>query len=183
MDFEPVSITLKDGRTALLRPPKADDAAPMLAELRKECGETEFLLRAPQECDGMTVEGEASWLKGMLDSPATMLIMCEVDGEIAGNCQIAFNDRVKRHHLAVIGIGLQKKFWGLGIGTAMFRLMEEEARRHPEAQLMELEFIEGNSRARALYEKMGFRVVGIHPNAVLLSSGPASLYIMQKPLR
>ncbi|MBQ1893845.1 MAG: GNAT family N-acetyltransferase, partial [Clostridia bacterium] len=36
---------------------------------------------------------------------------------------------------------------------------------------MELEFIEGNSRARALYEKMGFRITGMRPNAIRLKDG------------
>ena len=35
----------------------------------------------------------------------------------------------------------------------------------------ELEFIEGNTRARALYEKMGFRIAGIKPNAIRLKDG------------
>lgn len=36
---------------------------------------------------------------------------------------------------------------------------------------MELEFVEGNARARALYEKMGFRITGVRPNATRLKDG------------
>ena len=36
---------------------------------------------------------------------------------------------------------------------------------------MELEFIEGNDRARHLYEKMGFRIAGVRPNAIRLKNG------------
>ena len=36
---------------------------------------------------------------------------------------------------------------------------------------LELEFTEGNSRARALYEKMGFRITGVKPNAIRLKDG------------
>lgn len=111
-----------------------------------------------------------------------MMIVAEVEGEIAGNAEIRFHTMVKTNHRSNIGIGLKKKFWGLGIGTALFRMLEEEARRRPDACIMELEFIEGNSRARALYEKMGFRVVGMRPDAFLLSHGYAAEYIMQKKL-
>ena len=31
--------------------------------------------------------------------------------------------------------------------------------------------MEGNQRGRALYEKMGFRVVGVKPDAIRLKSG------------
>ena len=36
---------------------------------------------------------------------------------------------------------------------------------------MELEFVEGNARARHLYEKMGFRITGVRPNAIKLKDG------------
>lgn len=36
---------------------------------------------------------------------------------------------------------------------------------------IELEFVEGNVRARQLYEKMGFRITGVRPNAIRLKDG------------
>ena len=36
---------------------------------------------------------------------------------------------------------------------------------------MELDFVEGNTRARALYEKMGFRITGVRPDAIRLRDG------------
>ena len=36
---------------------------------------------------------------------------------------------------------------------------------------VELDFIEGNARARALYEKMGFRITGVKPDAIRLRDG------------
>lgn len=49
----------------------------------------------------------------------------------------------------------------------MIRITQE----HGEILQMELDFVEGNSRARHLYEKMGFRIVGIRPNAIRLKDG------------
>ena len=49
----------------------------------------------------------------------------------------------------------------------MIRIAEE----NENVTQMELEFIEGNTRARALYEKMGFRIAGIKPNAIRLKDG------------
>lgn len=180
MYFEPYTVPLKDGRTAVFRAPAEADAAGTLDYLRAACAETDFLLRSLEECEQMTVEDEARWLMNNLHDPDTLLIVCEVDGEIAGNCEISFNHRTKVKHQASIGIGLKKKFWGLGIGTAMFQAMEAEARRRPDVLYMKLEFIEGNSRARALYEKMGFRVVGVVPAAFVLPGGLANEYLMQK---
>ena len=48
---------------------------------------------------------------------------------------------------------------------------------------LELEFIEGNSRARALYEKCGFRIVGVHPDAFrMLDDSLKNEYLMIKKL-
>ena len=53
----------------------------------------------------------------------------------------------------------------------MFREMIRIAEENPDLLQMELEFVEGNIRARALYEKMGFRIAGVHPNAIRLKDG------------
>ena len=45
------------------------------------------------------------------------------------------------------------------------------AEKDPYLTQLELEFIEGNTRARALYEKMGFRITGVKPNAIRLKDG------------
>ena len=74
-------------------------------------------------------------------------------------------------------------FWGLGIGTAMFQKMEEEARKHDVSQL-ELEYIEGNQRGLALYQKMGFETVSYKPDAICLKDGTLlKEYFMIKKLR
>ena len=38
-------------------------------------------------------------------------------------------------------------------------------------EIIELDFIEGNARARALYEKFGFRITGMIPNAIRTRGG------------
>ena len=53
----------------------------------------------------------------------------------------------------------------------MFQEMIHIAENNSEILQIELDFIEGNSRARALYEKMGFRITGVRPNAIRLKDG------------
>ena len=112
-------ITLKDGRKAVLRSPAPSDAAGMNRFLSTCAAETDFILRYPEECVE-TEQEEARFLQALNDSPDGMMIVCTVDGEIAGNCQIAFNRRIKTRHRASVAIGLVRKYWGVGIGTAMF---------------------------------------------------------------
>lgn len=183
MQFEPKKITLKDGRTAILRSPDpAADAADLVQYLHDTAADTPFVLRCPEEVS-MTVEGEERFLRGVVESPGDCMILCEVDGVIAGNCHLKFNGRIKTRHRADVAIALRKAFWGNGIGSAMFEAMIGLAKQREGVTVMELEFIEGNSRARALYEKMGFRIVGWHPDAIRQPDGTMlALYLMQRAL-
>lgn len=170
MIFNTKTITLKDGRTAILRAPRPEDAAPMVQYLKDTAGETEFIIRYPEEVT-MTAEQEAVFFERLNASPFDMMIVCEVEGRIAGSCQINFGNRIKTRHRSTVAIGLTKAYWNLGIGTAMFKEMIAAARAREGVRHIDLEFIEGNSRARALYEKMGFRIIGVKPDAIMLRDG------------
>lgn len=99
------------------------------------------------------------------------MIMCIVDGKVVGNCEILFYKHMKTRHRASVAIALIKEFWNQGIGTRMFQELIRLAESRECVTQMELDFIEGNSNARHLYEKMGFRIAGIHPGAVRLKDG------------
>jgi len=170
MLFNEKTITLKDGRNAVLRAPRPEDAAPMVQYLKDTAAETEFIMRYPEEVT-MTAEQEAAFFERLAASPFDMMIVCEVEGRVAGNCQINFGNKMKTRHRASVAIGLTKEFWNLGIGTAMFGEMIAVARAREDTRHIDLEFIEGNSRARALYEKMGFRVIAVKPDAIMLRDG------------
>ena len=120
MKFEPREIILKDGRKALLRSPTVDDAQELLNYLKQTAGETPFLLRTPEECD-LSVEEEVRFIENMSNSEFSLMILCTVDGKIAGNCQLSRKNGIRTRHRGTIGIALIREFWNLGIGSAMFR--------------------------------------------------------------
>ena len=169
MITQPMTFTLRDGRGARLRAPEPSDAAALLDHLRITAGETDFLSRTPDECS-LTLEDEVRYIHALRESTSGYDILCEVDGHVAGTCRISFLGGFRRGHRANVGIALQQAYWGLGIGTAMFTELIALARRHG-AEQVELSFTEGNHRARALYEKFGFRITGMTPRAIRLSDG------------
>ena len=99
------------------------------------------------------------------------MIMCIVDGKVVGNCEIIFFNNMKTKHRASVAIALISDFWNQGIGTKMFEEMIRLAEEREGVIQIELEYVEGNARARHLYEKMGFRIVGVRPNAIRLKDG------------
>lgn len=169
MNFASKNILLKNGAPAILRAPRTSDAAQMLEYMKKTSAETEFLMRYPEECRH-TEQTETDFLEDIIASRNDLMIVCEVDGRIAGNCSISFNNRIKTAHRATVGIALLKEFWDLGIGTKFFEAMIEAAKARGVSQI-ELEVIEGNARAIHLYEKMGFSIVAEKPNAIRLKDG------------
>lgn len=183
MIIDEVRFELKDGREAILRSPKEEDIESTLEYLVTSAGETDYLLRYPEECGIYTPEGEKVLFEQKNASPNEAMIMCIVDGRVVGNCSISFFKGLKTKHRAGIGIALLRDFWNQGIGTKMFEEMIRLAEDREDVMQLELEFVEGNERARHLYEKMGFRIVGIHPNAIRLKDGTMlNNYIMIKEL-
>ena len=89
---------------------------------------------------------------------------------------------MKTSHRATIAIAILREFWALGIGSAMLEELVAAAQKRG-TEILELEFVEGNERAKHLYEKFGFRVVSEMPNAFRLKDGThLSLFYMQKYL-
>ena len=171
MIIKDIGFTLKDGRNALIRSPRDEDIPGMLEYLRVSAGETEFIVRYPEECDKYTPEDEKKLFDRLNASDSDAMLVCIVDGKLAGNCHVMWSKSIKTKHRARIGIALGREFWNQGIGTMMFREMIRIAEANENILQLELEFIEGNNRARTLYEKMGFRIAGIRPNAIRLKDG------------
>ena len=174
-------VRLKNDAIAVLRSPAVADAAALLDYLRVTAEESDFLLRYPEECT-MTLEQEEAYLRRSLQDPNTIMILCEVNGKIAGNCNLARHNKLKTRHRASVGIALMTEFWGLGIGTAMFEEMIRLGKELGIEQL-ELEVFEDNHRAMALYKKMGFQIAAEHPRAIKRKDGTyVNEYLMTKEL-
>ena len=184
MIIRDIEFTLKDGRKALIRSPKDEDIPGMLDYLVRSAGETEFILRYPEECGKYTPEGEKALFDRVNASENEAMLVCLVEGRVAGNCQIVWKTGIKTRHRAAVAIALLREYWNQGIGTRMFREMIRIAEANEHILQMELEFVEGNTRARALYEKMGFRITGVRPNAIRLRDGTLlNEYAMVREIR
>ena len=181
MIFEEKKTVLKNGKEAILKSPELQDAEKMLNYVRQACGETEYLLRYPEEWN-ISVEQEKGWVNRNSTSPNDLAIACFVDGKVAGNCGIHFESGIKKAHCATIDIAILKDYWNIGIGSAMFKELIAVARKRG-IEIIEIEFIEGNERAKALYEKFGFKTVCEKPNVIKLKNGTyLKLIYMQKYL-
>ena len=67
-------FTLKDGRKAVLRSPREEDIPGLLEYLYISAGETEFVLRYPEECGKYTPEGEKALFDRLIIMPQLGLV-------------------------------------------------------------------------------------------------------------
>ncbi len=170
MKFDERTVTMKDGRTCVLRPAVPEDAEELLRFMRTIAGETPFLLRNPDEVR-YTLEEEREILGRILEAPGTVMMAAEVDGSVAGNSSLSpAGDKRKIRHRCSLGIALYRGYWGLGIGRAMIGYLSELAVRMGYSQI-DLEAVADNERARALYEKCGFIESGRRHHALKTDDG------------
>jgi RimJ/RimL family protein N-acetyltransferase len=170
MIFEPRTIILKDGRECVLRPTHPDDSADMIEYMRRTAGETEFLLRYPDEVS-FTLEQEQQLLGSILNDPGNVMMVAVVDGRVAGNASInGIGAKRKIRHRCSLAIALYRDYWGLGIGTAMIGYLTELARQIGFSQI-DLEVVAENEQALALYRKCGFVESGRRVNALKFDDG------------
>ena len=153
---------LKDGRTALLRTPAEADAEQYLDLLKTLARETPFMLWEPEELDGFTASDEAAFIRSMNANPTVQMMVCQVDGVLAGEGRIIWDPRNRIRHRGQIMVGIRRDFWGLGIAGAMMDRMEAIAAENGITRL-ELEVSAENARAIRLYEKLGFQKTGTIP--------------------
>lgn len=153
-----------------MRSPRIDDAVQMIEYLKISAGETDFLLRYPEEVN-VTVEQEQRILQWYLASDTDAMIVAEVDGKVVGNCSFSqVGKKIRVRHRCSVGIAICQNAWGLGIGTALLELLIAKATECGYEQ-MELDVVSRNVRAVHLYEKKGFVKCGIRPNAIKHKDG------------
>lgn len=171
MKIEEKRVTLKNGQSCSLRSPKLEDAEQLVKYIKAISGETDFTIRYPEEAD-IPVEQEKFFLQHFMESGRDLMIIAEVDGKIAGNCQLSEigKSRIKVRHRCSMAIGLYREYWGLGIAKALMELLAEKAIELGYEQ-MELEVISSNERAIGLYRRMGFVKTGEIPRAMKYKDG------------
>lgn len=182
MIYKEKTVPLKDGRTAVLRSPHPTEDAAALIDFMKVTGaETPYLMYEVGEFS-FTVEQEKAFLQKFVDSESDLMLIAEVDGQIAGNCEFKGKTKQRARHRCDFAIALYQAYCSLGIGTALLTALLDEAKRCGYEQA-ELDVIAGNERAIGLYKKLGFEICGTRPHDLKYADGTyADAHMMVKEL-
>ena len=163
-----VEFKTNDARLCVLRRLKENDLDRLLSfanklvkekKVNRELGVVSFDRR-------VTRKGEREWLRGLIEGVKKGQIVslaAFVGDEMVGHSDIRRRQPIDVRHTGVLGIVILDGYRGIGIGE---RLMQEVLRqaRSLGIELVELQVFAINKIALRLYEKLGFKTVGLVPN-------------------
>ena len=154
------TFSVKDGRTVVLRTPKWEDLDDLLNLINSLVEEKAEIIMDEM----LSRDQEAEWLSDVLlrlEKDQIFFLVAELDGKVVASSDL-YLGRGSEKHSGAVGIGIQKGFRDLGIGTWMMRTMVQEAQRIG-LKVLVLSVFATNERAIHVYEKLGFVPTGRVP--------------------
>jgi RimJ/RimL family protein N-acetyltransferase len=152
-------LQLADGRRIDIRPAVPDEAAAVLAYLRKVGGETDNLTFGP-EGPGLSEDEEHEYIKRVAASDNALVILARHEGSIVGALSFEGGRRPRIRHTGELGISVTESFTGCGIGRALLETLIEWAERGGVIRKLNLRTRVDNVGAIRLYQRLGWVVEG-----------------------
>ncbi len=156
-------LELDNGKELILRKPNVDDANEMVSYLNTVGGESNNLLFGKNEFR-LTIEEERVYLENLNINPNTLMVLALIENQIVGVAQISSSNRKRIAHNSEISISVKKDHWSCGIGSALMEELIKYAQEHIAIRNISLGVKASNTHAMKMYEKFGFKKVGIHAN-------------------
>jgi len=182
-----VVVTTRDGRTVTLRPFTSSDVDAMLRfanSIVREKKENRVLGIAAFD-ERLTREFERKFLRSTLASVkkgSGVSIAAFAERTLVGECMVRGREPNDLKHTGLLGIVILSEYRGVGLGEMLMLEVLREAKRIG-IWLVELEVMAINKRAIRLYEKLGFRKVGIVPNKIQRDGRRLDMVTMYADLR
>lgn len=118
------------------------------------------------------------------DRPHDFFLGAWVDGALVGMAGLQGRYRSKeRHNATVVGMYVAPEHTSQGLGGRLFAALLQEARERPNLEQLDLTVTQGNDAAQSLYERHGFTVFGVHPNAIKANNQHYAKVLMHLNLR
>jgi L-amino acid N-acyltransferase YncA len=135
---------------------------------------------ATLETELRTPEERAAWLAAK--GARHPVIVAEDGRQVIGWASLnQFNPREAYRHVADLSIYVERAYRGKGVGRVMLARLIELAREH-RFHKMVLSAFPDNGGGMALYERMGFRTVGIYKEQGILDGRWVDTIVMEKLL-
>lgn len=143
----------------IIREATPADAAACMKHSRKVGAETDNLSFG---ADGfpISLEGEKEYIEMMHEDPRSVLYVAVTGDEVVGTASLNGLPRRMRHR-AELGITVLMSEWGKGLGSRLMETVIDYAEKSG-IEIIELAVRNDNERAIRLYEKHGFKEIGVY---------------------
>jgi RimJ/RimL family protein N-acetyltransferase len=160
---EEFDVTGRDAvkRHVVFRYPRIEDAKQAQEYAGAIAKEAKYIMMSKKP----TLAEEKKWLQGKVDEIAKggVTLFVFIRNEFVGAGEVRRRTGWSSH-VGIIGISLRELHTGMGIGSRLMAALEREAAAAG-VEVLQIECICGNNRAKHVYEKMGFRQIGVVPKA------------------
>lgn len=164
----------------IIRKVKTSDAESIVKLFNKLDSETTYMLFEPGERK-TTVEEQENICKEFAASDNKVMFVVQNDSLIVGfivGIGSLFNRN--KHSLYTV-VGVEKEYWGKGMGTSLLTALEEWAQSNGYHRL-ELTVMESNETAKKLYLKCGFVEEGVKRDSMKINGAYVNEFYMSKLL-
>ncbi|MDR6998459.1 GNAT family protein [Neobacillus niacini] len=164
----------------LIREIKPEDAENFINLIKQVEAEADFMLMESGERK-TTAEQQRKRLEQMEKECNSTIFVAKEKNELIGYL-IAISGNVKRNkHSVYLVIGILTKYRGIGIGTKLFKQLEEWASEH-NIHRLELSVVTRNEAGLRLYKKIGFEIEGTKRQSLYIDGEFVDEYYMSKLL-
>ena len=136
---------------------------------------------ATLETELRTPDERRQWLSGRSPRHPVIIAEPESNGLIAWASLNVFNAREAYRHVADISVYVERAWRGKGAGRVLLETLDDLGRQHGFHKLV-LSAFPFNTSGRALYERLGYRTVGIYREQGRLDDTWVDTIVMEKLL-
>ncbi len=144
----------------VIREAEPADAKALLEFLKMVGGESDNLSFGTEGLP-FSIEDEASFIEATKKDSHSVFYVATIDGKIIGDASLSGFSR-RMSHRSEMGLSVAKEYWNKGIGGKLIEQLIAYANDNT-IELINLEVRADNFNAIHLYEKHGFKKIGVSP--------------------
>ncbi|MCL2461605.1 MAG: GNAT family N-acetyltransferase [Defluviitaleaceae bacterium] len=155
-------MKIKSSCELTIRKAEKKDSQQLIEYLKIVRGESDNLLATPND-PLPTLDKEEKFIEYFNNAKSSVLLVGFIDNEVVGIGSVSENTKERILHQGSIAMSVLKKYWGVGVGTALMNALVDFARSAGTLEILHLGVKADNLRGVNLYKKVGFEEIGRYP--------------------
>ncbi|MGR3764298.1 N-acetyltransferase family protein [Rossellomorea sp. NS-SX7] len=148
-------MSLPNGCKVTIRVAQIEDAPAVLTLQKDVVEESDYLITVSEEFN-KTEKQHREWIQSLIDHDRETMYVAELNGKVVGWIVFLSQNRMRMSHTGTAAMMINKEYRNIGIGQLLLKKLISWAEQHSDIEKVSLGVFSTNTRAIALYEKMGF---------------------------